>query len=39
MTKKERYKKVTQFFESSNPFAETELEYTDPFARPYDRIF
>ena len=31
MTKKERYKKVTQFFESSNPFAETELEYTDPF--------
>ena len=31
MTKKERYRKVTDFFESSHPFAETELEYTDPY--------
>ena len=31
MTKKERFEKVTNFFEESNPFAETELFYTNPY--------
>lgn len=31
MTKKERFEKVTEFFEVSNPFAETELFYTNPY--------
>ena len=31
MTKKERFEKVTEFFEESNPFAETELFYTNPY--------
>ena len=31
MTKKERFEKVTEFFEVSNPFAETELFYSNPY--------
>ncbi len=31
MTKKERFEKVTEFFEESNPFAETELFYSSPY--------
>ena len=31
MTKKERFEKVTEFFEKSNPFAETELIYKNPY--------
>lgn len=31
MTKKERFEKVTEFFEESNPFAETELFYNNPY--------
>jgi len=31
MTKKERYKKVIEYFTAHRPFAETELTHTDPF--------
>jgi len=31
MTKKERYKKVIEYFKEYRPFAETELTHTDPF--------
>ncbi|PLX13885.1 MAG: endonuclease III [Marinilabiliales bacterium] len=31
MTKKERYKRVIDYFIENNPFAETELEYKDPY--------
>lgn len=31
MTKKERFKNIIDFFERSNPFAETELIYTNPY--------
>jgi len=31
MTKKERYKKVIEYFTAHRPFAETELVHTDPF--------
>lgn len=31
MTKKERYKKVIEYFKEHRPFAETELTHTDPF--------
>ncbi len=31
MTKKERYKGVITYFQNENPFAETELQYTDPY--------
>lgn len=31
MTKKERYKKVLQWFEINNPLADTELEYKNPY--------
>ena len=31
MTKKERFEKVIEYFESARPFAETELEYTNPY--------
>ena len=31
MTIKERYKRALDYFEKDNPFAETELAYTDPF--------
>ncbi len=31
MTKKDRFEKVTEFFEESNPFAETELFYTSSY--------
>ncbi|GHT75993.1 endonuclease III [Bacteroidia bacterium] len=31
MTKKERYKKVFEWFEENRPIAETELRYRDPF--------
>lgn len=31
LSKKERYKKVLNWFEDNNPMAETELEYTNPY--------
>lgn len=31
MTKKERYQRVEEYFERNHPFAETELDYTDPY--------
>ena len=31
MTKKERYKKVIQYFQENMPIAETELDYTNPY--------
>ncbi len=31
MTKKERYEKVLDFFQTNMPVAETELSYTNPF--------
>ncbi len=31
MTKKERYQGVISYFQQEHPFAETELEYTDPY--------
>lgn len=31
MTKKERYKKVIEYFVENNPFAATELEYVNPY--------
>ncbi len=31
MTKKERYKQVIEYFKEHRPFAETELEYRDPY--------
>jgi len=31
MTKKERFKKVIEYFKNAQPIAETELHYTDPY--------
>ena len=31
MTKKERYQGIISYFQREHPFAETELEYTDPY--------